>query len=84
MAFHGIAEDPMEQHNRYDDPSLKTLRDEMDHRLTEWIVTSTMDGNGEKAYPYMTMTPEHPGHQRGWQRTYPANPWQGDIPVGLT
>lgn len=84
MSFHDIIDDPSEQNNRYDDLSVKNLRDEMDHRLTEWIVVSTMEGHGEKAYPYMTMTPDHPGHQRGWRRTYPVNPRQSDIPVGLT
>lgn len=83
-AFHDIVEDPAEQINRFDDPSVQTLRDKMDQHLTEWLVSSVMDGHRDKAFPYMTMTPDHPGHERDWQRAYPANPWAVNVPVGLT
>lgn len=82
--LYDIVEDPSEQNNRFDDSSVKAIRDELDQHLTEWLVSSTMDGHRDKAFPYMTMTPEHPGHGRGWDRAYPANPWANKVPVGLT
>jgi hypothetical protein len=42
--------------------------------MTE-VLQSIVDGHSEKTYPYMTMTPDHPGHQKGWIRSYPNNIW---------
>ena len=82
--LHDVVADPGEQTNRWDDPSVLGLRDEMDRELQAWIIASTLDGHKEKSYPYMTMTPDHPGHKRGWRRTYPANGWADDVKQGLT
>ncbi|WP_226781578.1 sulfatase family protein [Oceaniglobus trochenteri] len=81
--LHDIVEDPREQHNRWSDPACSDLREALDRKLTAWLIASAMDGHKDKSYPYMTMTPDHPGHGRGWKRTYPADPWSGDLPRGL-
>lgn len=80
--LHDVIDDPQEQRNLI--AEAPDVRDRLDRALSEWILSSTMFGHGDKAYPYMTMTPDHPGHRRGWQRTYPANPYSEELPTGLT
>ena len=81
--LYDLAADPGEQRNRWDDPGCHAIREALDRRLQGWIIASVMDGHKDKTYPYMTMTPDHPGHRRGWQRTYPADAWTGEVPQGL-
>ncbi len=80
--LHDVRADPQEQSDLFEVET--QIRDRLDKLLTEWILRSVMFGHGDKAYPYMTMTPDHPGHARGWQRSYPANPYDEDLPAGLT
>jgi len=80
--LHDVISDPSEQINLWADPSQAERRDTMDCRLQDWVLASVIDGHGDKAYPYMTMTPDHPGHQRGWQRSYPTDSWEETIPRG--
>jgi len=82
--LHDVIADPGEQKNRWHDPSVLDIRERMDRRLQAWLIASIQDGHKDKTYPYMTMTPDHPGHRRGWQRTYPANGWEEDMEKGLT
>lgn len=71
--LHDIVNDPEEQNNLFDFPEYSAQRDTLDRQLSTWLIHSVIDGHGDKAYPYMTMTPDHPGHRRGWQRSYPAH-----------
>lgn len=82
--LHDVIADPGERRNLWSDGAHAAQRDGLDQALQSWIVASVMDGHGDKAYPYMTMTPDHPGHRRGWQRSYPANVWSDRISSGLT
>ncbi len=82
--LYDVVADPEEQVNRWVDLTQQARRDALDSQLQDWIITSVMAGHSDKAYPYMTMTPHHPGHRRGWQRSYPANPWKSDLERGLT
>ena len=81
--LHDIYADPGEQVNLWDDPAHADLRRELEMRLHEWAMASVMDGHADKQYPYMTMTPDHPGHRRGWMRTYPADPWSAPLERGV-
>ena len=72
ITLHDIVNDPEEQQNLFNDPEYNRQRDTLDRQLSTWLTHSLMDGHSDKGYPYMTMTPGHPGHLRGWQRTYPA------------
>ncbi|MGI9394341.1 MAG: sulfatase family protein [Boseongicola sp.] len=81
-SLHDVIADPAEQRNLWADPAQKERRDRMDCKLQSWVLASVIDGHGDKAYPYMTMTPDHPGHQRGWHRSYPANSWEDEISRG--
>ncbi|MGI9394333.1 MAG: sulfatase family protein, partial [Boseongicola sp.] len=81
--LHDVISDPSEQSNLWTDPSQAERREEMDSQLQDWVLASVIDGHGDKAYPYMTMTPDHPGHRRGWQRSYPTNSWEEKLPRGV-
>jgi len=72
ITLHDFVKDPEEQNNLYKNPEYHEQRDALDRHLSTWLTHSVMDGHADKEYPYMTMTPDHPGHRRGWQRTYPA------------
>jgi len=72
MSLHDTVNDPEEQNNLFNKPEFSERRDTLDQHLSTWLNNSIMDGHSDKAYPYMTMTPDHPGHNRGWQRSYPA------------
>ena len=76
--LHDVIADPEEQNNLWQTEVAR--RDDLDRALQAWVIDSVMDGHADKAYPYMTMTPDHPGHRRGWQRKYPANPLTDDLP----
>ena len=73
--LHHLLDDPQEQHNRYTDPAFADIRAALEQQLMTCLLGSLADGHADKAYPYMTMTPDHPGHARGWQRPYPAASW---------
>jgi len=72
ITLHDFVNDTEEQNNLFDHPEYTEQRDALDRQLSTWLIHSVMDGHADKEYPYMTMTPDHPGHLRGWQRTYPA------------
>jgi len=72
MSLHDTVNDPEEQNNLFNRSEYSEQRDTLDQHLSTWLNNSIMDGHSDKAYPYMTMTPDHPGHNRGWQRSYPA------------
>jgi len=72
MSLHDVVNDPEEQDNLFNQSKYGEQRDSLDRLLSAWLNNSIMDGHSDKAYPYMTMTPDHPGHLRGWQRSYPA------------
>ena len=48
----------------------------MEAELTKSLMEGLVQGHQEKSYPYMTLTPDHAGHHRNWQRPYPANTWK--------
>ncbi len=73
--LHNIIEDPLEQNNIYNNPDFKNLYNELEEILMFEVLQSVIDGHSEKTYPYMTMTPDHPGHLPGWIRPYPNNIW---------
>lgn len=81
--LHDVAADPAEQRNLWDDPASSPIREALDRALQAWVLASVLDGHKDKTYPYMTMTPDHPGHRRGWQRSYPADAWTEAPPAGL-
>lgn len=81
-ALHDVIADPGEQRDLWRDPRHAEAREALDRVLQGWTIASIMDGHADKTYPYMTMTPDHPGHRRGWRRTYPANPWQEEVARG--
>jgi arylsulfatase A-like enzyme len=71
-----IETDPFEQNNRLLGPDLADIRNYMETELTKSLMEGLVHGHQEKSYPYITLTPEHAGHQRNWQRPYPANTWE--------
>jgi len=72
VTLHDIVNDAAEQNNLFNHTDYTEQRDALDRQLSTWLINSVMDGHADKEYPYMTMTPDHPGHRRGWQRRYPA------------
>ena len=68
--------DPLEQNNRLLDPDFADIRNHMEAELTKSLMEGLVQGHQEKSYPYMTLTPDHAGHHRNWQRSYPANTWR--------
>ncbi|MGP1396199.1 MAG: sulfatase family protein [Inquilinaceae bacterium] len=78
-----VERDPAEQTNLIDDPDHAETRERLDSALASALVGAVVDGNRDKAYPYVTMTPDHPAHRRGWRRPYPADGWRQTIPAGL-
>ena len=46
----------------------------LDALLATGVLEATQAAHDDKRYPYLTMTPGHPAHQRGWQRPYPWQP----------
>ena len=71
-----IEADPLEQTNLLLDPDFADIRNHMEAELTKTLMESLVQGHQEKSYPYMTLTPDHAGHHRNWQRPYPANTWE--------
>ena len=67
--------DPLEQNNLLLDPDFADIRNQMEVELTKSLMEGLVQGHQEKSYPYMTLTPDHAGHHRNWQRPYPANTW---------
>ena len=68
--------DPLEQNNLLLDPDFADIRNQMEAELTKSLMEGLVQGHREKSYPYMTLTPDHAGHHRNWQRPYPANTWK--------
>ena len=68
--------DPLEQNNLLLDPDFADIRNQMEAELTKSLMKGLVQGHQEKSYPYMTLTPDHAGHHRNWQRPYPANTWE--------
>ena len=75
--LYDIMNDPQEQHNRFSDPVCAEIRDELDRQMMAKMLQSVTEGHLDKSYPYMTMSPEHPGHYPNWKRPYPADRWSG-------
>ncbi|MGB0808688.1 MAG: sulfatase family protein, partial [bacterium] len=71
-----IQADPLEQNNLLLDPDFADIRNQMEAELTKSLMDGLVQGHQEKSYPYMTLTPDHAGHHRNWQRPYPANTWE--------
>jgi arylsulfatase A-like enzyme len=67
--------DPTQTHNRLLDPDFADIRNHMEAELTKSLMEGLVQGHQEKSYPYMTLKPDHEGHHRNWQRSYPANTW---------
>ena len=67
-----LQKDPQEQRNLLREPACAEIREEMESHLHTAVLQGLVAGHLEKSYPYMTLTPDHPGHQRGWSRPYPA------------
>lgn len=63
--------DPEETTNLID--TAPDVRAELDTALAQEILRATAAGHQDKRYPYLTMTPNHPGHERHWQRPYPSD-----------
>ena len=40
----------------------------MEAELTKSLMEGLVQGHQEKSYPYVTLTPDHAGHHRNWQR----------------
>ena len=60
---------------KFKNSDFKNFYNELEEILMFEVLQSVIDGHSEKTYPYMTMTPDHPGHQPGWIRPYPNNIW---------
>ncbi len=68
--------DPLEQNNQLLDPDFADIRNHMEAELTKLLMEGLDQGHQEKSYPYMTLTPDHAGYHRNWQRSYPSNTWE--------
>ena len=73
--LHHIIRDPLEQNNLLHNHEFQEIYKDLEKTLMTEVLQSIVDGHSEKTYPYMTMTPDHPGHQKGWIRSYPNNIW---------
>ena len=71
-----VEADSLEQNNLLLDPDFDDIRNYMEAELTKSLMEGLVQGHQEKSYPYMTLTPDHAGHHRNWQRSYPANTWE--------
>ncbi len=69
--LYDLADDPGEQRNLIDDPAAQDVRSRLDALLAAEVLKASRAAHEDKRYPYLTMTPDHPGHRRGWQRPYP-------------
>ena len=69
--LYDLDEDPGEQRNLIAEPAASAIRERLDSALAEEMLAATRAGHADKRYPYMTLTPDHPGHRRGWVRPYP-------------
>ena len=70
-----VEADPLEQNNLLLDPDFADIRNQVEAELTKSLMEGLVQGHQEKSYPYMTLTPDHDGHHRNWQRPYPSNTW---------
>jgi arylsulfatase A-like enzyme len=73
-----LAEDPQEARNLIRDPTHADRRQALDEALVSAMLPAMLWGHQDKRYPYVTMTPDHPAHKRGWQRPYPGS---ADVPA---
>ena len=69
--LYDLADDPGEQRNLIDDPAAQDVRGRLDALLAAEVLKASRAAHEDKRYPYLTMTPDHPAHRRGWQRPYP-------------
>jgi arylsulfatase A-like enzyme len=60
-----------ERRNLIDRPDAQEVRSRLDALLATAVLGATDAGQQDKRYPYVTVTPGHPAHRRGWQRPYP-------------
>ena len=77
--LYDLAEDAGEQRNLIDAPSAQGVRGKLDALLASEVMKATRAAHEDKRYPYLTMTPDHPGHRRGWERPYPWRPEAGQV-----
>jgi arylsulfatase A-like enzyme len=66
-----------ERSNLIDRPEAQDVRARLDSLLATAVLGATAEAHQDKRYPYVTVTPGHPAHRRGWQRPYPW-PTQGE------
>ncbi len=71
--LHDLKNDPQEQRNRFSDPLFTEIKDELNRQMMAKMMESVTEGHLDKSYPYMTMSPDHPGHYPNWQRHYPSD-----------
>lgn len=76
LTLHHLQDDPNERHNLAGKSEGAPVQQALEAELFQQLLQAVTDGHRDKSYPYMTMTPEHPGHLRGWRRPYPANAWK--------
>lgn len=60
-----------ERVNLIDEPAAQAERARLDAILATAVLGASDAAHQDKQYPYVTVTPGHPAHRRGWQRPYP-------------
>lgn len=63
--------DPQETRNLIADPAHAAIRERLDATLARLVLEVSLHAHEDRRCPYLTMTPDHPGHRLGWQRPYP-------------
>jgi arylsulfatase A-like enzyme len=73
--LYDLAADPEERRNLIEAEAAQPVRERLDAALAAELLRASKGAHRDQRYPYLTMTPGHPGHQRGWRRPYP---WPGE------
>ncbi|AKJ64604.1 sulfatase [Kiritimatiella glycovorans] len=73
-ALHNLEDDPDDRTNRLDDPACRGVIEELSEIMNREIDASIMDANDEKIVERGGLCGEGAFGERGWQRTYPADP----------
>ncbi len=66
-----LASDPAETRNLIADPAHADIRERLDAMLANALLQASLHAHEDRRCPYLTMTPDHPGHREDWRRPYP-------------